>query len=74
MTALTGLVGGTDGAALAQSLDSSAAAVKATYLYKFAPFVEWPNAGAAASAAAPVQFCVVRDNALGGLLERVVAG
>jgi hypothetical protein len=55
---------------LAADNDSLAAAVKATYLYKFVPFIEWPGA----SAAAPVQFCVVRDNAFGGLLEQAVAG
>lgn len=59
---------------LAADNDSSAAVVKATYLYKFAPFVEWPSADAAASGIAPMHFCVVRDDAFGGLLEEAVAG
>jgi YfiR/HmsC-like len=51
--------------------DSLEAAVKATYLYKFAPFVEWP-AGAAANA--PLAICVIGADPFGPLLDRAVAG
>lgn len=44
-------------------------AVKATYLYKFAPFVEWPGG----AAAGPLELCVVGDDPFGGLLDRAVA-
>ena len=48
-------------------------AVKATYLYKLAPFVEWPPA-AYADAASPLIVCVQGDDAFSGLVERAVAG
>lgn len=54
--------------------DALAAAVKATYLYKFVPFIEWPEVSAAETSVAPVQFCVVGDDAFAGLLEQAVAG
>ncbi len=46
------------------------AAVKATYLYKFAPFVTWPDAGATG----PLTVCVVGEDPFGPLLDRAVAG
>jgi hypothetical protein len=46
-------------------------AVKATYLYKFAPFVEWPT-NAAEFPDGSFTICVVGDNPLGGLLDRAV--
>jgi hypothetical protein len=49
-------------------------AVEATYLYKFAPFVTWPNADAQNAAAAPFTVCVVGDDPFGPLLDRAVAG
>ena len=49
------------------------AAVKATYLYKFAPFVEWPDPTTEFPGGA-FSLCVVGDPLFGGLLERAVAG
>jgi hypothetical protein len=49
-------------------------AVKATFLYKFASFVEWP-AGAFAHESAPFDLCVVGTDPFGGrILEKAVAG
>jgi hypothetical protein len=47
-------------------------AVKATYLYKLAPFVTWP--ASAAQASAPLTICVQGADPFGPLLDRVVAG
>lgn len=47
--------------------------VKATYLYKLAPFVEWPPR-AFASANAPVTLCVVGDDPFGPMLDQAVEG
>jgi hypothetical protein len=47
-------------------------AIKATYLYKFAPFIEWPEAGAAPGG--PFVLCVVGSDPFGALLDRAVAG
>lgn len=60
--------------AAAQAQDSSLEyPIKATYLYKLAPFVEWP-AAAFASATAPLEICVVGDDPFGSILDRAVAG
>ncbi|WP_029007208.1 YfiR family protein [Azospirillum halopraeferens] len=48
-------------------------AVKATFLYKFAPFVEWPDA-ARGGPAASVRLCIVGDDPFGSVLDRAVAG
>lgn len=48
-------------------------AVKATYLYKLAPFVDWP-AGTFASPAAPFRICVLGKDPFHGFLEKAVAG
>ena len=48
-------------------------AVKATFLYKFASFVEWP-AGSFESDTAPFELCVVGTDPYGGHIERAVAG
>lgn len=48
-------------------------AVKATYLHKFAPFVEWPNA-AAEFPDGNFIVCVVGTDPLGALLDRAVTG
>ncbi len=45
-------------------------AVKATYLYKLAPFVNWP----AAPAGTPLAICVQGDDPFGPMLDRAVAG
>lgn len=48
-------------------------AVKATYLYKFAPFVDWP-AGAIGPPHAPFTICVVGDDPFGEIIDTVMAG
>jgi hypothetical protein len=48
-------------------------AIKATYLYKFAPFVEWPES-AFASPQSPFVLCVVGEDPFGDLLNEAVAG
>ena len=45
-------------------------AVEATYLYKFAPFVTWPDG----AATRPFTICVVGDDPFGAMLDRAVAG
>jgi hypothetical protein len=54
----------------AHAQDSLEAAVKATYLYKFAPFVTWP----AQADSAPFKICVVGADPFGPILDRAVAG
>ena len=48
-------------------------AVKATYLYKFAPFVDWP-VGALGPPRSPFTICVVGDDPFGQILDTAVAG
>ncbi len=48
-------------------------AVKATYLYKFAPFVDWP-ATAFASSASPFNICVLGADPFGAALDTAVSG
>jgi hypothetical protein len=48
-------------------------AVKASYLYKFAPFVQWPPRSFA-SATSPFRICVAGDDLLGGALDQAVRG
>jgi hypothetical protein len=48
-------------------------AVKATYIYKLAPFVTWPP-GEFATANSPFTICVVGDDPFGGYLETAVTG
>lgn len=48
-------------------------AVKATYLYKLAPFVNWPPAAYAAPNA-PLTICVQGADPFGPLLDRAVRG
>jgi hypothetical protein len=47
-----------------------ATAVKATYLYKLVPFVEWP----AGEAARPLTICIVGPDPFGTVLDRAVTG
>jgi hypothetical protein len=61
------------GGALAQSGRELEWAVKATFLYKFAPFVGWP-ADAFPSDTAPLRLCVGGTDPFGELLDRSVAG
>jgi hypothetical protein len=46
-------------------------AIKATYLYKFPPFIEWPRV--AAAAADPFILCIVGNDPFGATLDRAVA-
>jgi hypothetical protein len=48
-------------------------AVKATYLYKFGPFVEWPGA-AFESPSSAINLCVVGDDPFGEILDQAVSG
>ena len=48
-------------------------AVKATYLYKFVPFVQWP-AAAFASPTSPVILCVVGGGGFSTTLDQAVSG
>jgi hypothetical protein len=66
----------TTGESLAQPLPpriSLEYAVKATYLYKLAPFVNWPP-DTFTAANAPFRICVVGEDPFDGYLERAVAG
>ena len=57
------------GAGLAQTLEL---AIKATYLYKFAPFVEWP-ASAFEGPSSPINICIVGADPFGVTLDQAVA-
>lgn len=48
-------------------------AIKATYLYKFAPFVEWPTT-AFESPQSPFVICVIGDDPFADVLGNAVAG
>jgi hypothetical protein len=48
-------------------------AVKATYLYKFAPFVEWP-VGVFAAPAGPFVICVAGNDPVAALADEAVRG
>ncbi|HEV2533361.1 YfiR family protein [Phenylobacterium sp.] len=48
-------------------------AVKATYLYKLAPFVSWPG-GIFSGPEEPLAICVQGQDPFGSLLDRAVAG
>jgi hypothetical protein len=70
LAALSALVWATGARAQEASLED---AVKATYLYKFAPFVTWP-AGAFAVPAEPFWLCLQGDDPFGSIIDRAVAG
>lgn len=61
----------TAGAAKAQA--SLEYAVKAAYLYKFAPFVAWPPA-AFPTPTSPFTVCVFGEDPFGGVLDKTVHG
>jgi hypothetical protein len=61
------------GSARGEDAESLALAVKATFLYKFQPFVTWP-AEAFPSPAAPFTLCIVGKHPFGILLDRVIDG
>ncbi len=48
-------------------------AVKATYLYKLAPFITWPQ-GAFGDAGAPLVICIQGRDPFGPLVDRAIAG
>lgn len=48
-------------------------AVKATYLYKLVPFVDWPP-GSLGPPGQPFEICIIGHDPFGPLLERAVAG
>jgi hypothetical protein len=48
-------------------------AVKANYLYKFGPFVEWP-ASVFANASSPFNVCILGDDPFGAALDDAVRG
>lgn len=56
--------------AVAQAVTANA--VKAAYLTKFAPFVEWPASSQPADA--PFVICIVGNDPFGDVLDRVAAG
>ena len=47
--------------------------IKATYLYKFAPFVTWPES-AFDTPSSPFVLCIVGEDPFGQLLDQAVAG
>ncbi len=55
-------------AAVAQSLEFP---IKAQFLYRFVPFVEWPPGAMAAGG--PLTLCILGRDPFGGLLDRAVA-
>jgi YfiR/HmsC-like len=57
----------------AQAEPSLELAVKATYLYKLAPFVSWPSAAWSAPDA-PLVICVQGTDPFGPVLDRATAG
>ena len=46
--------------------------VKAAYLTKFAPFIQWPD-GVFASATAPVNICILGDDPFGPIIDKDAA-
>lgn len=59
-------------AAPAQGQDSLEYAVKAAYLTKFAPFIDWPD-GAFATPGAPVTICILGNDPFGATLDQDAA-
>jgi hypothetical protein len=60
-------------ATLARAEEALDVAVKATYLYKLAPFVDWPPTSFPAPDS-PFDLCVIGDDPFGPVLDRAVAG
>jgi hypothetical protein len=59
-------------AAPAESQASLEYAVKAAYLTKFAPFIDWPD-GVFASPSAPVTICILGNDPFGATLDKAAA-
>lgn len=70
LLAVLTLIGGGAASAQDRSLEF---AVKATYLYKFAPFVGWPS-DVFISTASPFDICVLGDSGFARLVADGVAG
>lgn len=70
VTGLLALVGALPSSAQGNPLEL---AVKATYLYKFGPFVGWPQT-VFDLPGSPVVLCVVGDDPFGATLDQAVAG
>ena len=66
---LAALCAAASAAPSAMAQDRLDLAVKAAYLYKLAPFVDWPSGGAGA-----FELCVVGDDPFGAILDRAVSG
>jgi hypothetical protein len=56
----------------AQGQESLEYAVKAAYLTKFAPFIEWPD-GVFANPGAPVTICILGNDPFGATLDKAAA-
>lgn len=61
------------GLAASQAQPSLEYAVKAAYLAKFAPFIEWPDT-AFAGPAAPLTLCILGSDPFGAGLDKAMAG
>jgi hypothetical protein len=59
--------------ASADDANALALAVKATFLYKFEPFITWPPQ-AFSSPGSPFNLCVVGDDPFGPMLDRAISG
>lgn len=57
----------------ALATDSLEYAVKAAFIYKFAPYVEWP-ASSFSSSTSPLVVCVVGDDPVSAILDQAVVG
>ena len=57
----------------AQAPATTEYAIKAAFLYKFAPFVEWPPR-AFPSASTPLAVCIAGDDPFGSLADQAMAG
>ena len=53
--------------------DSFEYAVKATYLFRFIPFITWPDGALPQGAAAPLTICEIGEDHFGGKLAQIVA-
>lgn len=73
LTALSAALATSFAAGAAMAASSLEYAVKANYLYKFAPFVEWPSR-AFAQASTPFSICVAGEDPFGAALDDAVRG
>ena len=55
-----------------EAAPSLEAGIKATFLYKFVPFVQWPQ-GAFATATSPVNICTIGNDPVTNLVDEAVA-